>query len=200
MRGVMRCASESLCLDFVNTVAWRKSEASEERLASPQAMIDWSRRAGLVGARDAAQLRQRWITRVDEAHDAYSQAVQLREAIYQTFTQGAPSDALRVVNQVIAAAPPRARLALSDGMIGWKVKSSRPVGVDLLAPIAWSAADLLAGPRAQRVRQCEDERGCGWLFLDQSRGGTRRWCSMGDCGNRAKAHRHYLRQKQRQGA
>jgi predicted RNA-binding Zn ribbon-like protein len=197
-RGVMRCASESLCLDFVNTLAWRKTAAPEERLVSPLGMIDWSRRAGLVGAREAAQLRQRWTTHVEEAHAVYAQAAELRDAIYRTFTQGAPADALRVVNHVLAATPPRACLALADGMIGWKVKASRPVGVDLLTPIAWSAADLLAGPRAQRVRQCEDERGCGWLFLDQSRAGTRRWCSMGDCGNRAKARRHYLRQKQHQ--
>jgi predicted RNA-binding Zn ribbon-like protein len=65
----------------------------------------------------------------------------------------------------------------------------------MLAPIAWSAADLLTGPRAQRVRQCADEKGCGWLFIDESRAGTRRWCSMGECGNRAKARRHYLRRK-----
>jgi predicted RNA-binding Zn ribbon-like protein len=67
--------------------------------------------------------------------------------------------------------------------------------LDLLAPIAWSAADLMTGARAQRVRQCEDNKGCGWLFLDESRAGTRRWCSMGDCGNRAKARRHYLRKQ-----
>jgi predicted RNA-binding Zn ribbon-like protein len=46
------------------------------------------------------------------------------------------------------------------------------------------------------MRQCADAKGCGWLFLDESRAGTRRWCSMGECGNRAKAHRHYLRRKQ----
>ena len=57
----------------------------------------------------------------------------------------------------------------------------------MLTPIVWSAADLITGPRAQRVRQCADPEGCGWLFLDESRAGTRRWCSMGNCGNRASA-------------
>ena len=54
--------------------------------------------------------------------------------------------------------------------------------------------DLLAGPRRLRVRQCANPQ-CQWLFLDDSKSGTRRWCSMSACGNRAKAHRHYLRVK-----
>jgi len=64
----------------------------------------------------------------------------------------------------------------------------------LLAPTLWSAADLLVGPQLQRVRQCANPA-CGWLFLDNSKSGNRRWCSMSACGNRAKAHRHYQRQK-----
>ena len=40
---------------------------------------------------------------------------------------------------------------------------------------------------AERVRGCGR---CGWLFLDSSRGGRRRWCSMSTCGNREKASRH----------
>jgi predicted RNA-binding Zn ribbon-like protein len=64
----------------------------------------------------------------------------------------------------------------------------------LLAPVLWSAADLLVGPQIPRVRQCANPA-CGWLFLDTSKGGNRRWCSMSACGNRAKAHRHYMRHK-----
>jgi len=33
--------------------------------------------------------------------------------------------------------------------------------------------------------------------VDESRNGSRRWCSMKDCGNRAKARRHYHRVKGR---
>jgi len=44
-----------------------------------------------------------------------------------------------------------------------------------------------------RVRECEDDRGCGFLFIDQSKNRSRRWCSMESCGNRAKARQHYAR-------
>jgi len=59
-------------------------------------------------------------------------------------------------------------------------------------PVVWDAAALLSSPRHAAVHGCGD-RECGWMFLDTSRGHTRRWCSMKDCGNRAKARRHYRR-------
>jgi predicted RNA-binding Zn ribbon-like protein len=48
------------------------------------------------------------------------------------------------------------------------------------------------------VGECEGE-GCSWLFLDTSRNRSRRWCSMEDCGNRAKARRHYERRQKARG-
>ena len=46
-----------------------------------------------------------------------------------------------------------------------------------------------------KVRRCANPE-CGWLFLDDSRAGKRRWCSMLACGNRAKARRHYHRSRE----
>ena len=65
----------------------------------------------------------------------------------------------------------------------------------LLAPIVNSATDLLTSSHLRRVGQCADDRGCGWLFFDASRNRSRRWCSMEDCGNRAKARLHYSRRR-----
>ncbi len=195
--------ADGLCLEFVNTVAWRKSEAPEERLSSPLALLDWCAGFGLLDAGSASRLRARWEERRQEADVFHCQALALREAIYETFrcrihSEKVPAEALRVVNAMLADAPPRVRLAPGDDAIGWWVGSATPASQGLLAPILWSTADLLTGPRVHRVRQCADERGCGWLFLDESRAGTRRWCSMGECGNRAKAHRHYRRSRKRQ--
>jgi predicted RNA-binding Zn ribbon-like protein len=44
-----------------------------------------------------------------------------------------------------------------------------------------------------RVRNCANPD-CPFWFLDTTRSGTRRWCSMTVCGNRLKARRHYRRQ------
>ena len=59
---------------------------------------------------------------------------------------------------------------------------------DAMVQICFNKPELL------RVRQCPIESGgCGWLFLDTSRSGNRRWCDMRTCGNRAKARAHYSR-------
>jgi predicted RNA-binding Zn ribbon-like protein len=197
---VLLSASDTLCLEFVNTVAWRKSAAPEERMLSPAALLDWTSMAGILSAERGAQLRERWQKRPDEALACYERARALREAVYgifrsRIFAERLPEDALRILNDALAAAPPRVRIAGSGGALGWWIHSTGVDPSDILAPIAWSAADLMTSPRARRVRQCEDPKGCGWLFLDESRAGTRRWCSMGECGNRAKARRHYLRRK-----
>jgi predicted RNA-binding Zn ribbon-like protein len=202
---VLRCAPEGLCLDFVNTVAWRKSEAPEERLGSAFALLDWCVAAGTLEPDYGAALRARWEERPREAVAFYRRALALREAIYWIFrsrilSEAAPEEALQVLNETLETVPPRVRLAPAATTLGWRAGSVRPAPSDMLAPLAWSAADLMASPRADRVRQCADDKGCGWLFLDESRAGTRRWCSMGDCGNRAKARRHYLRRKHAEGA
>ena len=63
-----------------------------------------------------------------------------------------------------------------------------------LWPVAIDAWDLLTEPELAQVRQCPvDAGGCGWLFLDTSRAGNRRWCDMRTCGNRAKVRAHYSR-------
>jgi predicted RNA-binding Zn ribbon-like protein len=59
-----------------------------------------------------------------------------------------------------------------------------------LAPVLWSAAELLLNAPHRRIRRCANDR-CLWLFVDTSKSGTRRWCDMSSCGNRAKAARHY---------
>ena len=62
-----------------------------------------------------------------------------------------------------------------------------------LWPVVLDAWDVLTSPLIDRVRVCPGEGPCGWLFLDSSRAGNRRWCDMRTCGNRAKARTHYAR-------
>ena len=56
--------------------------------------------------------------------------------------------------------------------------------------LASSAVELLRTIDIEQLRTCPvAEGGCGWLFLDRSRNGSRRWCSMADCGTQAKIRR-----------
>jgi predicted RNA-binding Zn ribbon-like protein len=63
-----------------------------------------------------------------------------------------------------------------------------------LWPVAHAAYDLLTGPQVHRLKRCA---GCPWLFLDQSKNGSRRWCSMEICGTSEKIRRYVSRRAER---
>jgi predicted RNA-binding Zn ribbon-like protein len=191
---------DELCIRFVNTVSWRLRGAGEERLATPEAVLRWLADNDLASGNHVAHVVSSWRRSQDAAAAFHAEAIALREAIYGVFQAriegAAPSaDQLGLLNEWLARPMQGVELTLAGGGISWRPSSSGVPPGDLLRPIALSAAELITGPRAARVRQCADSGGCGWLFVDESRAQTRRWCSMGDCGNRAKAARHRARQR-----
>lgn len=99
-----------------------------------------------------------------------------------------PED-IDVVNEV-AARPPLVRALRPEG--GTTVVA--PTVAAALATLARDAVDLFGGPLARRVRICAADN-CGLLLVDTSRPGTRRWCSMERCGNRAKVTAFRNRQR-----
>jgi len=190
---------DDLCLGFGNTRYYRGGDAPTETLGDLDALLAWCRSAALLPAVGERALRRAW--REDAAGtEAFRDALALRETIYRIFFSTAESKApapadLDALNHGLLAAPERNGVARAGSGFAWRVRPiERPSVPALLAPVVWSAANLLTGPRLARVRHCANER-CLWLFLDDSKSGTRRWCSMSACGNRAKAHRHYVRQK-----
>lgn len=171
-----------LCLDFANTRYWRGQAAPTETLNGPADLSTWAKVPKLPSPRE------------------FDQAIALREMLYRLFdaqAQGkpAPPRDLEALNQALAHAPGRKTLKRGRTGYEWEVDAKSGTALALLAPVLWSAGDLLAGARLDRVRRCANPE-CGWLFLDDSRAGKRRWCSMSACGNRAKARRHYHKSKE----
>lgn len=137
--------------------------------------------------------------RIDAAAAAFGEMLAARELIYRLFStlaaDGTPAEAdLRALSQALTQIPARTAVAQVPSGYAWSVPPAEPAASALLIPILWSAGDLLVSRRLDRVRQCANAQ-CLWLFLDDSKSGNRRWCSMSACGNRAKAHRHYIRRK-----
>jgi predicted RNA-binding Zn ribbon-like protein len=62
----------------------------------------------------------------------------------------------------------------------------------IIAPVIYSAYELLLADKLNRIKECTN---CGWLFLDTTKNGTRRWCSMNTCGSIVKAKEWYHRNK-----
>lgn len=196
--GFIAAPREDVSIGFVNTRYWRGRALPVEDLHGPEDLLRWASGPGGIDETIASVFRTRWASHPREEEAAFTSAIELREMLLRLFGsapagQAAPAD-LVTFNAALAAAAPRGRMALRDGRLVWTAEALRPDAASLLSPVLWSAADLLAGPRLARVRQCDNPE-CRWVFLDDSKSGNRRWCSMASCGNRAKAHRHYLKSK-----
>lgn len=61
-----------------------------------------------------------------------------------------------------------------------------------LGTVARDAVRLFGPDADGRIRECSADD-CGLVYLDTSRSGNRRWCSMQRCGNRAKVRAHRAR-------
>jgi predicted RNA-binding Zn ribbon-like protein len=193
---------DRLCLDFCNTVSNHASAEPGEYLQTYADLLAWAERVKLLPGEAAERLRAAAERHPAAAEAVRRQAVELREAIYRLLLAHvhahAPDPAdLAVLNEALGQASAQARLrpAAEGYALDWDLAASGALEGPLW-PVAYSAADLLATPdQLARVGQCQDDRGCGWLFLDLTKNHSRRWCAMDDCGNRAKAKRHYERKK-----
>ena len=82
----------------------------------------------------------------------------------------------------------------ADGRLEWRFEPMTSSLSAMLRPIARAAADLLTSSDLALVRTCASPT-CRWFFLDTSKNHHRRWCSMKQCGNRAKVRRFYAKKK-----
>jgi predicted RNA-binding Zn ribbon-like protein len=184
-----------LCLDFVNTKSGRGTPTERDRLGNYDDLLAWCMRARVLNDGEAADLERQASRDASAAEDALQRARRLRDALHGVFVniahgRSVPDSDLAIMNGVLADAARHGGIAERDGVFGWQWHRD---SIDcMLWPIAHSAAGLLTGDRLVRIGECGGVA-CGWLFLDETRNRSRRWCEMEVCGNRAKARRHYHR-------
>ena len=172
IRDGFRFRGGSLALDFTATLVGRKREQTRDLLETPRDLARWFAAAGLS------------VQRVNVTEKELAAARGLREALYRlAFARvgGAPLPAAdrRLLNRHAALATPAPQLDAAG--MHW----SRAETPALLAAIARAGIEVLGGPVGDRLRQCAG-RWCAILFVDMSRSGRRKWCSMSGCGNKAK--------------
>ncbi|GAA2796502.1 CGNR zinc finger domain-containing protein [Saccharopolyspora taberi] len=164
---------EPLPLDLVNT-RWAAEGQVRDLFDEPGALGEWLAEHDLAPA---------------AAEDALAPLRTVRAAIRRFLEDGADDE----LNLVLEHG--RLRLEVSDGVPGERAEVDR----DDWLP-AWEVArsflELLRSAPRGRLRRCEGPE-CVLWFLDTSRNGRRRWCSMAGCGNRAKVKSHYDRARGR---
>lgn len=189
-----------LCLDFVNTVNSRARPATRDYLPDWPALLGWCRQTALFDAIVLRRLEQRAEAAPADAEAAHAAAIALRESLFRIFRSVLdrnlpPEEDMRLLNRRLQDARQRQVLVFDGGSFSWIWDEMR---LDLHAPacaVALSAAALLAEEDLRRVKACPPPDGCGWLFYDETKNASRRWCSMEHCGSAAKARRFNSRRR-----
>jgi predicted RNA-binding Zn ribbon-like protein len=201
--GSLHLLGGRLCLDFANTTSGRGGSHRLEHLYRYEHLLQWCRHAGLLSAAQASRLADTAGRAPAKAARVLRQAKHLREAIHSIgiaiISGRAPAAELAALNGVLAATEGHRQIAASAGGFAWKWRAGPDDLGWMLAPIALSAAELLVNLDRRRLKQCGGLH-CGWLFLDETRSRTRRWCDMGVCGSRAKTRRFRQRHRGRVGS
>jgi predicted RNA-binding Zn ribbon-like protein len=198
-QGPFELSGGNLCLDFVNTWGDR-GRPDTDGLQTYTQLLAFARQTGLLDPLAEGELASLALVESSAATAAIQAARNLREALYGIFSARAhdrviPDQDLGRLNETLRQALPNLCLGLQGKALVWHWRGEGKALTSPLWPIARAAADLLTGEAAAPVRECGGSA-CTWLFLDHSRGRSRRWCSMAICGNRAKARRHYHRGRQ----
>ena len=174
----------NLALDLVNTIANRGSlEKRRDLLASLADLQCWLAAFGLPA--DGLTEHDLDETRAirERLHDLF------RNPMHGHVVDAA---ALEAFGRDLRKMTDGRRLEPQGGRAAWGWAPGAPALDRALFAVLAEATELLVSDDLERVRECQGP-GCGWLFVDRSRGRPRRWCSMRDCGNKAKARRHYRR-------
>lgn len=168
-----------IALDFCNSLSPTKRETLRDRILKPAGFASWARRAGVATDRPPSP---RTLARL---HRLRAALIGIFHALAE---DRAPRQAdLTLLNAELAEARTAERLVQSKNR--YVIADAAPAAIDRLRHlIARDAGDLLTGdPR--RLKRCP-AHDCLWLFHDDSKNLSRRWCAMDDCGTKDKVRRY----------
>ncbi|MGW5875991.1 CGNR zinc finger domain-containing protein [Nocardiopsis terrae] len=166
---------EPVAVDLLNT-RWVDGGESFDLLDSTDGLRQWLDEAGLA-------------ERFTADPETLAHLLDVRDTLDRLFRDPRDPVATAELNAALAHGSVRRLLrdAAPDSTVEFDQSARGP---------AWLAAanllDLLERP--DRLRGCANPD-CVLHFFDTSKNGTRRWCSMAGCGNRAKAARHHARER-----
>ena len=185
-RGGFLFLANELVLDFLNTRPVQDGRAVE-LLPDFHALLCWFRAANLLNSREFEAFEAQWAetAKVQKIVEAIRQ---FRERLRSQVLEWEHGAAIRrsmidELNRLMANYPVRSKLEIRNGVPVRQTWFHLQKPEDLFSPLAHSATRLLTEAERNRVRKCGQ---CVLHFLDTSKKGTRRWCSMQLCGNRFK--------------
>jgi predicted RNA-binding Zn ribbon-like protein len=184
-------------LDFINT-RFPVDGKQVDLLKEFSDVLDWLVKAGLQSREEAEEYGRRWGSG-GEGDTVVTAARALRSALLAMIErvragEDVSEQDLEHVNHLLKERVITTRLVRGENGFARESKASIQKPVDLLSPVAEAAVDFFSQYELRLVKKCENPD-CVLLFYDNSRNGTRRWCSQKTCGNRMKVAAFLERRK-----
>lgn len=192
--------STVLCCNFVNTVSSWKTDKKHDYLGSYDDFVAWCRKLEVSAPERLDMLDQLAAEQPEEAALALERIKEIRDLLQGLISAVAQHDEDRKANQLPAInlllvdAASKQRLLYSDGAF---LLSQLDAPGDFLGPVwkaVYSLTVLLTQHEIDRIKECPK---CGWVFLDETKNGRRRWCNPQYCGSTDKMERYNQRKKEK---
>lgn len=190
---------DALCLDFVNTVSNRTKANPLDYLHDFKDLLQWYTRTGTLPAKTIQTLERLAKGYPQQAAVVFDKSIRLRELLFRMFSAAfnrkppAPAD-IQLFNTYVADAYANIEVAWRPAIRQGELLFNAPA----LEQVNWwpvkSALELYTGKALAQVKQCP---ACGWLFIDKSKNGSRKWCSMSSCGDINKVQQFNQRNKKK---
>lgn len=156
----------SLVLDFVRTSSFLDDSAN---------LRDWLRAQGLMSTKEELA--------AGEARSLIDLRQALRALLRANHDRTANGEALKTLD--LLSSQVAMELRFRDDQASLQARDGRS-GQRAIGQILGIVYDAMADGSWQRMKICRASD-CQWAFYDSSRNRSGTWCSMSDCGNRAKA-------------
>jgi predicted RNA-binding Zn ribbon-like protein len=189
--GTYKLIGEEISFDFINTISWPGTEWEHDWLDGPGNFILWATAAGLVNKSKAKLLSGISDVKLTKEMEYVSTIRRELSKIVTplAFDKKLPEEAIESLNILIHQIIQQRSIDFKTHKWVWNDFLSLK---EVLAPIIWNAGHVISETDHTRIRHCPS---CNWIFYDNSKNKSRRWCDMKDCGSRDKSLRYYHNQK-----
>ncbi len=190
---------DNLSLDFLNTQILENGKP-KDLLTKFEDFVAWANAVGLLDSSQAERLIRNWNQR-PEARKIFAQVQDFRRILREMVEsivriKAVQPSTIKTINAILHQGYGYHELVKTEAGFDKRFRPNLQEPHQLLVPIAESAADLISYGNPANLRKCESSD-CILYFYDTTKNHRRRWCSMTECGNRAKAAAFYQRQRKK---
>lgn len=184
----LRLDGNHLCLNFINTVFDRTVANPVSLISDKEDWIAWLLKVDLIKNDDIDQAAL--VFDLDEIFETRTILFTIFNGLAQKETIS--NRDLTLFEKLILKVQKATKLQANDGIPAEILQINKNNLNDYLLPIIKSGYELFLSNQINRIKECGH---CGWIYLDNSKNNSRKWCSMETCGSQIKAKRYYQNKK-----